>query len=141
MRDERHQPARLYLVTPLYVDLALFPAELEKALSAADIAAVLIAGPAEEDNMMPLAEALVPLVQSHGAAALIENDIRVAGHTNADGVHISGSKSDLQSAIERFRPQHIVGAGGLGDRHAAMQAGECGADYVFFWKASRGHSS
>ena len=132
MMDDSQLPTRLYLVTPLKFELASFSVELDKALSAADIAAVLIAGLAEEQDMVPVAEALVPLVQSHGAAALIENKSGIAARANADGVHISGSKNELQSAIERFRPQHIVGAGGLDNRHAAMQAGECGADYVFF---------
>ena len=132
MTDDPQLPTRLYLVTPLHIDLTSFPVELEKALSAADVAAVLIAGLAEEQEMAPVAEALVPLVQSHGAAALIENHNEIAAFTNADGVHVSGSKSELQSTIERFRPQQIVGAGGLDNRHAAMQAGECGVDYVFF---------
>ena len=132
MTDDPKLPTRLYLVTPLHIDLTLFSVELEKALSAADIAAVLIAGLAEEQEMVSVVEALVPLVQSYGAAALIENHSGVAARTKADGVHISGSKGELQSAIERFRPQQIVGAGGLDNRHAAMQAGECGVDYVFF---------
>ena len=130
MTDDPQLPTRLYLVTPPNVDLASFSIELEKALSAADIAAVLIAGQA--NDMVPVADVLVPLVQSHGAAALIENNCGVAARTNADGVHVSGSKTELQSAIERFRPQQIVGAGDLDNRHAAMQAGECGVDYVFF---------
>ena len=130
MTDDPQLPTRLYLVTPPNVDLASFSIELEKALSAADIAAVLIAGQA--NDMVPVADVLVPLVQSHGAAALIENNCGVAARTNADGVHVSGSKTELQSAIERFRPQQIVGAGELDNRHAAMQAGECGVDYVFF---------
>lgn len=134
MTDDLQQATRLYLVTPPVIDLASFPATLDTALAAADIAAVLIAGPTKEHEMMSIAEVLVPLIQSHGAAALIEDHTRVVGRTDADGVHISGSIDELRSAVERFRPKRIVGAGNLFDRHSAMQAGEAGVDYVFFGK-------
>ena len=78
---------------------------------------------------------LVPVIQSHGTAALVENHLRVASRTGADGVHISAGIGALRPAVEQFRPQRIVGAGNLADRHAAMLAGEMGVDYVFFGRA------
>ncbi|MGH6853234.1 MAG: thiamine phosphate synthase, partial [Methylocella sp.] len=38
----------------------------------------------------------------------------------------------LHSALRAIKPGHIVGAGGLPTRDAAMTAGEAGADYVMF---------
>jgi len=134
MAEENRQPARLYLVTPAEFDPASLPSQLEAALGAGDIAAVLIAAGGEEHEMAAIAERLVPLIQDHGAAALIENHTRIAGRTGADGVHVSGGFGELKTVLERFRPQKIVGAGALSGRHAAMQAGEAGADYVFFGK-------
>jgi len=134
MADPSPRPARLYLVTPPALDLSTFPASLEAALGGGDVAAVLIAGYREEQDMAPVAEALVPLIQLHGAAALVENHARIAARCGADGVHISGSYSDLTAAIESLHPQMIVGAGSPKTRHSAMQAGETGADYVFFGK-------
>ncbi len=120
------EPARLFLVTPPAVDLELCPALLSEALEAAEVAAVLIAGGEEA------AGKLVPLVQAGGAAALVLDDTRVAGRTKADGVHVATGIGDLRAAVEAFRPKRTVGAGNLHTRHAAMEAGEIGADYVLF---------
>lgn len=132
MPESAQQSARLYLVTPGILDLSAFQMRLEEALEAGDVAAVLIAGIEEEHEMAAVAEALVPVIQSHGAAALLENHVRVAARTGADGVHVSGGLGDLKNAVERLKPRMIVGAGAVMNRHAAMQAGEAGADYVFF---------
>lgn len=134
MPESAQPSARLYLVTPRAPDLSALGARLEQALGAGDIAAVLIAGIPEEHEMMPAAETLVPLIQAHGAAALLENHVRIAARTGADGVHISSGLGDLKNAVERLKPRMIVGAGAVMNRHAAMQAGETGADYVFFGK-------
>ncbi|HSM43183.1 MAG TPA: thiamine phosphate synthase [Afifellaceae bacterium] len=134
MPESAQQSARLYLVTPGLLDLSAFRARLEEALEAGDVAAVLIADIEEEHEMAAAAEALVPVIQSHGAAALLENHVRIAARTGADGVHVSGGLGDLKNAVERLKPRMIVGAGAVMNRHAAMQAGEAGADYVFFGK-------
>jgi thiamine-phosphate pyrophosphorylase len=132
MTVDLRQAAGLYLVTPPTIDLSLFPAMLEAALSVDKVDAVLVAALPAESDMVRAAQALVPIIQSHGAAALIENDGDVANRTKADGVHVTNGIGALRTAIERFRPQRIVGAGGVSDRHSAMQAGEANADYVFF---------
>lgn len=128
---ETAEATRLFLVTPPDADPARFPGQLRAALSAADIAAVLIAGkgsaPAEE-----LAAELTPIIQEAGAAALIADDTRLAGHTRADGVQIGGNLSDLEAAVRSFHPKRIVGAANIRSRDAAMDVGEAGADYVFF---------
>ena len=134
MDSEPSVPARLYLVTPPELELQSFPEHLDAALSAGDVAAVLIAGYPQEHDMAPVAEALVPLIQSHGAAALVENHSRIASRCGADGVHVTGSYTDLTGMMERLKPDMIVGAGSVRTRHSAMQAGETGADYVFFGK-------
>jgi thiamine-phosphate pyrophosphorylase len=122
---------RLILVTPPNPDPESFPARLAEALGGGDVAAVLVAGTAGK-SAEQLAATLVALVQDAGAAALIVEDTRLAGHAGADGVHIGSGFDDLRRAAESFRPKRIVGAGGLASRHDAMQAGEIGVDYVFF---------
>jgi thiamine-phosphate pyrophosphorylase len=47
-------------------------------------------------------------------------------------VHIAKGIGDLRIAVESARGKWTVGAGSLYSRHAAMEAGEAGADYVFF---------
>jgi thiamine-phosphate pyrophosphorylase len=72
------------------------------------------------------------LVQKHGVACLVADDPQWAVRVSADGVHIDGTGERLQSALRAIKPGHIVGAGGLPTRDAAMTAGEAGADYVMF---------
>ena len=122
------ETARLYLVAPPRIELAGFVPRLEEALGSGDVAAVLLAMEnAREDMLAPL----VQTIQRAGAAALVADDTRLAGHVKADGVHVSGGLDELRLAVDSFRPKRIVGAGNLFSRDAAMQAGELDIDYVF----------
>jgi thiamine-phosphate pyrophosphorylase len=125
------EPTRLFLVTPPRVDLKAFQASLSDALTGGDVAAVLIALEAGGD-LETVAAALIPAVQKAGAAAIVADDTRIAGRTNADGVHVGTGLEDVRTAVESFQRRRIVGAGNLHSRHSAMEAGEAGADYVFF---------
>lgn len=122
---------RLYLVTPVDFDLDVFAPQLEAALHGGDVAALLIAADNAE-LVLAAASRLAPLAQQAGAASLIYQESRAVGRASADGLHLEGSVADLEAALERLRPHHIVGVGALCDRHGAMQAGELGPDYVFF---------
>ena len=120
---------RLFLVAPPRIDAEIFAPLLKEALAAADVAAVLLAiESVKEDVLQPL----VDIVQQAGAAALVADDTRLAGHVKADGVHIGGGFEDLRFALESFKPTRIVGAGNLHSRHAALEIGELAVDYLFF---------
>jgi thiamine-phosphate pyrophosphorylase len=128
--SEISEAARLFLITPPDAELEVFPEKLRQALSAGDVAAVLVAG--GSSNAEELAAMVVPIVQKAGVAALVADDTRLAGRVKADGVHVETGLDELRFAAESMRPKRIVGAGNLYSRHAAMQAGELGVDYVFF---------
>jgi len=125
--------ARLFLITPADIDPAVFPAALEAALAAGDVASLLIAptvtSPAQGQR---LAEILAPIAQAHDVAALVVDDSRAMGRAKADGLHVEAGPQALADAIEALQPKSIVGAGNLRSRHEAMAAAEAGADYVFF---------
>ena len=125
------EATRLFLVTPPRVDAGAFPSRLAAALSGGNVAAVLIALDGGPDTPS-IAEALISIAQNAGAAAIVADDIDFAERLAADGVQIGTGLADLRRAVARFRPQRSVGAGDLRSRHAAMEAGEAGADYVFF---------
>jgi len=119
---------RLFLVAPPRIDAGFAPL-LREALSAADVAAVLLAiGGAKEDVLQPL----VKVIQQAGAAAIVAEDTKLAGHVKADGVHIGGGQEDLRFALESFKPNRIVGAANIHSRHAALELGELAVDYLFF---------
>jgi thiamine-phosphate pyrophosphorylase len=125
--------ARLFLITPRRVDAAAFAPQLEAALSAGDVASLLIAPEVSSAaELQTIAETLVPIAQKHDVAALVVGDSRVMGRARADGLHVEGGLAALTEATEALQPKSIVGAGNLRVRHEAMEAGEAGADYVFF---------
>lgn len=127
---------RLYLFSPVVTGADDVAPALSAALEAADVACVFLrlAAMGESDNAR-VAARLVPIVQARGAAALVA-DQRIAGRSNADGVHVFGQSESLLAALDdaiaSMKPQRIVGAGGLRSRHDAMSAGERDIDYVCF---------
>ncbi len=123
---------RLYLTTPTIVDPSTFFAQLNAALDAGDVAAVLLRfGEADERTLINCAKALAAPVQGKDAALLLSGHETLVARAGADGAHLTGIAS-LTEAIEQLKPERIVGAGGLASRHDAMFAAERGADYVMF---------
>jgi thiamine-phosphate pyrophosphorylase len=110
-------------------------------MATCDVACVLLRTAAHrEDEKEKIVRALAPLVQRHGVACLVADDPRLALRAGADGVHIDGSGERFEGALRSIKPGHIVGAGGLPTRDAAMTAGEAGADYVMFGGDAETHA-
>lgn len=77
--------------------------------------------------------ALVKLIQSHEAAALIANDAAMAQAVAADGCHLDYSDTlepTYHTARELFGAQAIVGVMPGNTHHMAMTLAEGGADYT-----------
>ena len=108
---------------------------LAAALSAAELAAVLIApGPGRRLS----AEEATPLLQRArvaGVTGLILDDAALARALDADGVHLA-ARDDPQAAYRAAREAlgsgRVVGVEAGVSRHAAMVLAEAGADYVGF---------
>lgn len=125
---------RLVLATTLLPDGEAGERLLRAALSGGDVSSVIFDPVGRDaDSFQAFAEALVPLVQDYGAAAIVVDDTRCAGRVQADGLHLSdGDFEALGEAIERYRPRLIVGASGFSTRHDALEAGERLPDYMMF---------
>jgi thiamine-phosphate pyrophosphorylase len=122
---------RLYLITPPRIDdLSGFARTLESALKAGDVAAVQIR--IKEGDAEAAARALTPVIQSAGAAAIINDDPELAARVKADGVHVGQKDASYASARATVGPRAIVGVTCHASRHLAMEAAEAGADYVAF---------
>jgi thiamine-phosphate pyrophosphorylase len=133
--DPRPAP-RLYLVTPPVADAQAFAENLAAALGAGDVAAVLLRlAAADERTQINRAKALCPVVQDKGAALLLDGHADLVARSGADGAHLTGIDA-FTDALERLKPERIVGLGGLITRHDAMTAAEAGADYVMFGEPS-----
>ncbi|MCJ8519563.1 thiamine-phosphate pyrophosphorylase [Pseudorhizobium tarimense] len=126
---------RLVLILPPNDDLEQQAKQLEEALSAGDVATVILPQYVRNDQQFQsVAERLVPITQAYGAAALVAGDSRVAGRAKADGLHFEGSNEELHDALAKYTPKMIVGAGGASERHRALEIGEAQPDYIFFGK-------
>src|SRR6185312_13844981 len=102
--DTKRPAPRLYLVTPRLDDTATFARALASALSAADVAAVLLrVAEAGEREMVQRIKALAPTVQDKGVALLIEGYPDLVARSGADGAHLSGIDV-LEAALPTLKP-------------------------------------
>jgi len=130
-QDERPQP-RLYLVTPAAADIAALKLDLLAALDSAQIAAVLLRLPYDDERALTnRVKALAPAVQNFGAALILDGHPGIVARGGADGAHLTGIAA-FEDAVRSLKPDRIAGAAGLKTRHDAMLAAERGADYVMF---------
>ena len=122
------RPPRLYLVAPADITAAT----LAPALTAADVAAVLLHLPAAaERSLITRIREVASPVQQHDIALLVDGHADLVARAGAAGAHLT-SIATVKDAIGALKPSHIVGAGGLASRHDAMVAAESGVDYVMF---------
>ena len=128
---------RLYLITPQIEDAAAFAGELDHALGAGDIAAVLLRlADGGERTLIERAKHIAGVVQRRDVALLVDNHPEIVARAGADGAHLNGA-AKFAAALALLKPERIAGAGGLRSRHDAMLAGEAGADYVMFGEPDR----
>ena len=123
---------RLYLTTPPVSDTPPFSPQLNSALDAGDVAAVLLRlADSDERTMINRVKAMATPVQDKGAALLLDGHVDLVARAGADGAHLSGIAA-FTEALAHLKPERIAGAGGLATRHDAMLAAEQDADYVMF---------
>lgn len=135
--QERPRP-RLYLVTPAAADLSALKFDLLAALDSADIAAVLMRLPDDEDErtLINRVKAIAPAVQKADAALILDGQAEIVARGGADGAHLTGYAA-FHDRVGSLKPDRIAGIGGLETRHDAMLAAEADADYVMFGDNAR----
>jgi thiamine-phosphate pyrophosphorylase len=123
---------RLYLITPTIGEPEPFADELEAALGAADIAAVLLRlADGGERTLIERAKRIAAVVQRRDIALVVDEHPEIVARAGVDGAHLTGV-AKFAAALSLLKPERIAGAGGLRSRHDAMLASEAGADYVMF---------
>jgi thiamine-phosphate pyrophosphorylase len=134
---ERPAP-RLYLVTPAKADMQALKFDLLAAFDSADIAAVLMRLPDDEDEraLINRVKAIAPAVQKADAALILDGHTAIVARGGADGAHLTGLTA-FEDHVGSLKPDRIAGVGGLETRHDAMVAAESGADYVMFGDNAR----
>ncbi len=135
MTDTTPNRCRIVLISPAGENADVFADRFRSAIAGGDIASIILPPYAmDEASYQAFAEAIVPIAQAAGIAAIIVDDTRIAGRVRADGIHIEGGKAALAEAIESFQATMAVGAGGVKTRDDALELGEERPDYVFFGK-------
>jgi thiamine-phosphate pyrophosphorylase len=112
---------RLYLEGPNPLP-ANFAALLDIALATGDIACLRL-------SPFPDIGPLVAKAQAQGCAVLLDDSPDNVAAFGADGVHL-WQPEDYELAREKLGPDASIGVFCGNSRHAAMEAGEAGADYV-----------
>lgn len=141
---------RLVLITPPLADDApdFLPA-LQAALLVGDVAAVVVTlGPADERTLTRRLKLVSPIVQEAEAALVAtllpghpvdEDFIATALKGGADGIQVDATTPEALAGLSALRQRlgrnGSLGVADLRTRHAAMEAGEAGADYVMFGEA------
>jgi thiamine-phosphate pyrophosphorylase len=77
-------------------------------------------------------ERLMPIVQAHDAAFIVNDRPDLARKLDADGVHIGQEDAPYAEARKLLGADKIVGVTCHASRHLSMRAAEAGADYVAF---------
>jgi thiamine-phosphate pyrophosphorylase len=123
---------RLYLISPPAIDLATFGDQLRAALDGGDVASFQLRLPgADDETVLRAADALLAMVQDRDVAFLLEGHPGLAKQLGCDGVHITSEES-VSALRKQIGADLILGVGCGASTHAAMEAGEAGADYVSF---------
>jgi thiamine-phosphate pyrophosphorylase len=132
-------PCRLYLITPpIIANPARFLDDLKGAFGGGDVACLQLrlkspdGVPAGDDEILRLAEAVLPVCRARDIHFLINDRPDLAMKAGADGVHIGQSDARLAEARALLGPDRTVGVTCHNSIHLAMEAGEGGADYVAF---------
>ena len=112
---------RLYLEGPDPLP-ANFAALLDIALATGDIACLRL-------SPFPDIGPLIAKAQAQGCAVLLDDSPDNVATFGADGVH-QGQPEDYELAREKLGTDASIGVFCGNSRHAAMEAGEAGADYV-----------
>ena len=123
---------QLYLISPLDVS-GDFPLRLAEALGAGDVAAFqLRVKDVDPEEAARLAEPLLAICKEHDVAFVVNDDVTLAKHLGADGVHLGQGDASLKEARAALGKDVQIGITCHDSRHLAMEAGEGGADYVAF---------
>ena len=128
---------RLILATPASPELSTFTGQVSAAFAGGDVSTLILALETEDNRLWrDIAEIVQPQAIEAQAAFLISDQVKLAEEFHADGVHIETGHDELPAIVESMRPERIVGAGAIFNRHTAMNIGELGVDYVFFGRVN-----
>ncbi len=132
MSDTTPHQTQIYLITPGRIAIDSFPDLLCELLDTGLIAAVrLEIESRDQDTVSRSADALRGICHARDLPLILTDHYRMVKRLGLDGVHLKGTR-DVRDARAELGENATVGTFCGTSRHAAMTAGEIGADYVSF---------
>ncbi len=130
---------QIYLATPPRFELSGFAGSLGTVLDDFEIACVRLSlASGSEDELTRAADTLRETCAARDVAFVIDSHYRLAQQLGLDGVHLTDGHRHLREARKLLGEERIVGAFCGTSRHAGLNAGEMGADYVSFGPVAAG---
>ncbi len=125
-------PSGVYALTPECVDTEKLLQMVEAALKGGAAAVQYREKTGDVALRHEQASELLPLCRRYGVPLVINDDLRLADLTDADGVHLGREDASLREARIILGPKKIIGISCYQNLELARQAQADGADYVAF---------
>ena len=125
-------PGGLYAITPETTDTARLLMQVEAALAGGVAAVQYRDKSGDVARRHEQASELVALCRRFGVPLIVNDDLRLADLTDADGVHLGRDDGSLREARIILGKDKFVGASCYQSLELAQAAQAAGADYVAF---------
>lgn len=125
-------PGGVYALTPETADTAHLLARVEAALAGGAAAVQYRDKSADVARRHEQASELAALCRRFGVPLIVNDDLRLADLTGADGVHVGRDDASVREARIILGPQKFVGVSCYQSLDLARAAQAAGADYVAF---------
>ncbi len=125
-------PGGLYAITPETVDTERLLAQVEAALAGGVAAVQYRDKSGDVARRHEQASELVALCRRFGVPLIVNDDLRLADLTDADGVHLGRDDGSLREARIILGKNKFIGASCYQSVELAQAAQSAGADYVAF---------
>jgi len=86
----------------------------------------------DTDRRLKEAQIIRKLCDKYDATFIINDDIKLAIDSQADGVHLGKDDHDIKQARQRLGNEKIIGTSCYNQLQLALEAEQAGADYVAF---------
>ncbi|MGV8988797.1 MAG: thiamine phosphate synthase [Cypionkella sp.] len=124
---------QITLITPLVLDLDLFPQALARVMDSVEIACLRLSlATRDTDEIGRAADACRLIAHARDVAIVIENHVLFVERHGLDGIHLTDGARQVRALRKDLGADAIVGSYCGITRHDGMSAGEAGADYVSF---------
>ncbi len=128
----QEQP-QIYLITPPEFELASFSEELAALLDRFEIACVRLRMASEDaSDVARAADLLREICHQREVPLVIDRHFRLVETHGLDGVHLPDTTANIRDIRKDLGKDAVIGCFAGNSRHAGLNAGESGADYVSF---------